>query len=423
MSVILREKCYHLRKRVPQRFQSVEPREIIWVSLKTDSRTQAERKAISVWSKLEETWEARLSGDTSDAEELHEAAVKIARLKGFRYLEMDSVEKLTVDKLLERVEAISVIDGAPNLIEGNALLGGVQAPIITISKALEIYWDVTRDRVLNKNDDQKRRWVNPRKKAINNFIEVVGDKPLSEVSPDDMLDFQEMWLDRIADEQLTPNSANKDFTHLGDVLKTVNRKKRLGYDLPLAGYHLKEGKKKTRPPFSEQWIKEKLLAPGALDGLNTEARCLLLGMINTGYRPSEGANLDREHIFIEGPVPYIKIAPVGRELKTSASERCIPLVGVSLEAFRECPTGFPSYRSRAGVSDTINKFLKENALRETDSHSMYSLRHSFEDRMIGAGVDDRIRRDLFGHTLDRERYGHGATLEHKLKILQNLGIF
>lgn len=36
---------------------------------------------------------------------------------------------------------------------------------------------------------------------------------------------------------------------------------------------------------------EKLLGPGALSGLNTQARCILLGMINTGYRTSEGAGL------------------------------------------------------------------------------------------------------------------------------------
>lgn len=51
---------------------------------------------------------------------------------------------------------------------------------------------------------------------------------------------------------------------------------------------------------------------------------------------------------------------------------------------------------------------------------MYSLRHSFEDRMIAAGVDDRIQRDLFGHRLDRERYGKGATLEHLQEIVQAL---
>lgn len=59
---------------------------------------------------------------------------------------------------------------------------------------------------------------------------------------------------------------------------------------------------------------------------------------------------------------------------------------------------------------------------ETPAHTLYGLRHAFEDRMLGAGVDDRIRRDVFGHTLDRERYGKGATLEQVQGILQAIAL-
>jgi integrase len=45
-------------------------------------------------------------------------------------------------------------------------------------------------------------------------------------------------------------------------------------------------------------------------------------------------------------------------------------------------------------------------------HTLYSLRHGFEDRLLAAGVDERIRRDLFGHSLNREIYGAGTTLAH-----------
>lgn len=31
--------------------------------------------------------------------------------------------------------------------------------------------------------------------------------------------------------------------------------------------------------------------------------------------------------------------------------------------------------------------------------------------MLAAGIDDRIRRDLLGHRLDRDRYGKGASLD------------
>lgn len=82
--------------------------------------------------------------------------------------------------------------------------------------------------------------------------------------------------------------------------------------------------------------------------------------------------------------------------------------------------GFPRYADNPGLSATINKYLRENKLLESSNHSLYSLRHSFEDRMLAAGVDDRIRRDLFGHRLDRERYGRGASLEHLAKIVQSI---
>ena len=45
-----------------------------------------------------------------------------------------------------------------------------------------------------------------------------------------------------------------------------------------------------------------------------------------------------------------------------------------------------------------------------------------EGRMIAAGIDDRIRRDLFGHSLNRERYGKGATLEHLHQCVQSVAL-
>lgn len=47
---------------------------------------------------------------------------------------------------------------------------------------------------------------------------------------------------------------------------------------------------------------------------------------------------------------------------------------------------------------------------ESPEHSLYCLRHSFEDRMLMAGIDERLRRDFLGHRLDRERYGSGGDL-------------
>ena len=420
MSITKRGSTYHLRRRVPTRYAQVETRRVVYISLHTDSPTVAKSKASRAWAQMIEAWEARLAGDTDDAAQRHATAQEIARVRGFRYLDVAAVARLPVEPVVERVEAISAPAGEPDPIEAAALLGTVPEPQITVSAALDLYWTLAREKTLGKSEDQERRWRNPRIKAVRNFVTVAGDKPLDQITRDDLLDFRQWWLEKIDTEGLTANSGNKDLIHLGDVLKTVNRMKRLGLDLPLGELSFKEGEARTRPPFSDAWIRDKLLAPGALDRLNGEARAILLGMINTGYRPSEGAGLTAAAIRLDAKVPHISIEPEGRQLKTAHARRVIPLLGVSLEAFRAHPEGFPRYRDKPGLSATVNKFLRANGLAETPAHSLYSLRHSFEDRMLAAGVDERIRRDVFGHALDRERYGKGASLEHVAGLLRPL---
>jgi integrase len=423
MSIVKRGSTFQLRRRVPQRYRAVEPRGVVWISLHTDSETVARSKADRAWGNLVEAWEARLAGDTGDAEARHAAAHELARIRGFRYLDVGLVARLPAEELLARVEAIGARRAAPDPVEASALLGTVPAPSLTLEKALELYWGLAREKTFGKSEDQIRRWKNPRLKAVRTFVEIVGNKPVEAITRDDMLDFRQHWLERIEAGEVTPNSANKDLIHLGDVLKTVNTMKRLGLTLPLGELSFREGETRTRPPFSAAWIRSRLLAPGALSGLNDEARGLLLGMVNTGYRPSEGAGLTAKTIRLDAAVPHIAIEPEGRQLKSAYAKRVIPLTGVSLEAFKAFPDGFPRYReSSAGLSATVNKYLKSNGLLETPAHSFYSLRHAFEDRMLAAGIDDRIRRDLFGHRLDRERYGKGASLEHVARLVREIAL-
>ena len=407
-----------LYRRVPKRYEAVEPRKFVWVSLHTDSQSIASSKASVAWDHMIEGWEARLAGDSSDAETRFAAARDLAAVRGFRYINAASVAKLPLDELLQRVEAVETKRGQPDFKEAAAILGGASEPPITIGRALELFWTLAADRTIGKSEDQLRRWKNPYIKAVKNLIDVVGDKAIAQITGDDMLDFRQWWMEKIATEELTPNSANKDLTHVGSVLKTVNKMKRLGLVLPLTDLALKPGEARQRPPFGNAWIRDKILAPGALKGLNTEARCIVLGMVNTGYRPSEGAALLAHHIHLDHAVPHISIEAEGRQLKSTHAKRIIPLAGISLAAFRECPGGFPRYRDNPGLSDTVNKFMREHGLLETPGHTLYSLRHSFEDRMLAAKVDDRIRRDLFGHSLARERYGKGASLEHLLEVVQ-----
>ncbi|WP_299671764.1 tyrosine-type recombinase/integrase [uncultured Roseobacter sp.] len=412
---------YFIVRRRPKRYESVEHRKLLWISLHTDSLTEARKKAPGVWDNVMKSWEARLAGDTSQAEARYNAARDLAKSYGFDYLPIEQARQLPLEQIIERVERAHDGSGKPNLRDAEALLGIVEKPTLKVSKALEEYWPLARDLILGKSEDQVRRWRNPRKKAFKNFIKVCGNPDLSEITRDMMLDFREWLMDRVVAGIVTSNTANKDLIHFCAVIRLINRKKRLKLNLPFEELSISEGEARTRPAFSTSWIRDKILAPGALKGLNTQARVILLGMINTGYRPSEACVLGPDQIVLDHDVPHISIEPIGRTLKTRHARRLIPLLGVSLEAFKECPDGFPRYFEKANVSSTLTKFLRENKLLETEDHVCYSLRHSFQSRMIEADVDDRIRRDVFGHRLTEDRYGEVA-LEKVREVLKPVAL-
>ncbi|GAA4223604.1 integrase [Sagittula marina] len=367
-------------------------------------------------------WDAMLNGASSVPEERWHAARDLAEAKGFKFIEANELLQGPVEDIVTRVEAVGAGSRKARLQAASALLGTTPPPKITVTRALDLYWELTETDQRGKSDDQIRRMRNPVIKAFKNFVDVVGDKAVSGISRDDMLDFRAWWADRINESSCKASTANKDLTHFSKVLKRVNDLKRLGYDLPVSGLSFKEGRKEPRCPFSTNWIRDRLLEPDALKGLNTQARCILLGMINTGYRPIEGAALLPQRIKLEGAVPMIEIRPDEREVKTDRAIRDIPLAGVSLEAFREYRDGFPRYRDKPGLSATINKFLRGNGLMETPKHSMYGLRHAFEDRLLEAGVDERIRRDFMGHQLSREQYGNGASPRRALECISLIAL-
>lgn len=414
LKLTLRNGYYYLRKRVPARYMTVDSRRILNVCLFTDSQAIATRKAREVWDEMIEAWEAKLAGHHVDGEQRLDAARELAHKRGFRYLDSRAVAALPLGEVLSRLRSVEDRRGGVDMKMADAALGLPKRSDLKVSQALDHFYKVADDKLIGKSEDQMRKHRNPREKAARSFIEVVGDKQLAEISSEDMWEFRQWLTTKVRKGELKAASANKDFTHLNSVWKTVAQSKGIQLAYSTEGLALTTAgeEEDTRPPFSREWITDKLLAPEALAGLNEEARLIFLGMVNTGYRPSEGAGLMQSEIRLDTNVPHIIIQPnANRTLKTPQSRRVIPLTGVSLEAFREAKKGFPRYaQNGATLSGTVNKFLRLNNLLETPEHSMYSLRHSLEDRMLEAGIDERVRRDMLGHKLNRERYGAGGDL-------------
>jgi len=416
---------FWFRRRVPVRYQPYHATKVIDINLGTDSRAEAEKLANEAWDRLVEGWELKIAGRSDDAIAQFEAVRKLARSYKFKYVPMQDLAKAPIGDLLARVEAVpETATGEVDQDVAAALLGGVEQPDMTITDALELYWRLTKPDQRGKSPDQYRRWQNPKKKAVNNWKKVCGDSVVTEIDEDDLLDFQEWWSERVASGGVDASTANKDFSHLSAILKEVFRKKRLGRAPAIGDFKLKTGKQKRRPAFSAEWVRTRIIPELTSEAceLNDQARDIALVLVNTGCRMSEVANLTATRIVLSG-VPHISIAPEGRELKTFASERKIPLVGVSLEAMMRHPEGFPRYRDKPGLSATLNKYLRSRDLFPTGKHSMYSLRHTFEDSMLKAGFDERVRRDLMGHSLDgRQKYGEGLSLEEMRDLLLSIAM-
>ncbi|MEQ3629595.1 MAG: hypothetical protein ABNH49_13135 [Hyphomonas sp.] len=94
--------------------------------------------------------------------------------------------------------------------------------------------------------------------------------------------------------------------------------------------------------------------------------------------------------------------------------RRIPLVGVSLEAAKRAPGGFPKYHDKSNsFSAAANAAFRRRGLFPTEKHVIYSFRHSFEDRMKEAHIDFELRTLLMGHSNERPDYGTGGSLEYR----------
>ena len=80
---ILRNGHFRFRRRVPQRYAKIEDRREFWISLQTDSRSEAASEAEEAWHAMTAGWEARLRGDTADADKALAVAKDICHGCGF----------------------------------------------------------------------------------------------------------------------------------------------------------------------------------------------------------------------------------------------------------------------------------------------------------------------------------------------------
>jgi len=419
-----RNGVWHYYRRVPIEYAHLDERHHIKLSTKIKvANDRTGTKAGRVAARMNETheayWRSLVENKAMAAKEAYTDAVKLARSLGLDYMPPSAWAEKPITEVLGRIETLLVDGRIENPALRKAALGGIEKPKIMLSD-LFIEYEATQKTALSKmSADQVRKWKSAKKRAVEILIEQRGNKALQELTREDALSFADWWEERVVSEGIGAGTANKNISHITGMMKAVDKRLQLRLDNVFAGTRIEGGRDGKRSPFTVEHIRDQILALGALDGLNDEARDVIYVMTETGARPSEIVNLTNSRIVLDGPIPYIRIEAEGRLLKTDHSARDIPLVGLALEAMKRHPRGFPRYADKGStLSATLMKHFKSRKLLPTPKHSIYSLRHSFKDRIRSVEAPEELIDELMGHSNGKPRYGDGYGLQLKRKYLQ-----
>jgi integrase len=450
----MRKEDRHLKKRgnrywyvrgVPRDVQLLDHRSpLVQQTLRTSSIHTAREKRDVIAMADDEMWDALRSGiDATTARQRYDASLKLHHALRFKPMTAAEIrddfndpkhygpggEVLTVPEIMRRpLEAVRAgVNYANSEPVQAALAGEVPKPETTVREAFDDYiTDLCANDWLQKSEGQVASSTKPKRRAIENFCKVVANKAVKDINRDDALRFYKHWQGRMVAGDIGYSTANRDLDNMRVLWRWHNSRSGNGEGRnPFDGLSFKKPRHiKRRVSYTPEFTNANFLTGDKLSAMGEEARRALLVIIGTGCRPSEVINIAPENIVLDGPIPHLKIRDIaGRELKTSQSNRDVPLVGLALAAMQahvaSGAKGFPRYKDKdTNFSAVMMGHFRRHGLRETDEHSVYCFRHSFEDALKDAGLDSELRRELMGHRIDRSEYGRGFSLEAKAESLE-----
>lgn len=416
-----RGRRFYYRRRVPEDLRKYDPRLEIKISLKTGSAQEA-RRLVNVYNDfIEDFWRDLVTRGVVYSGKDYQKAVSLARAHGFAYKSAADVSRLPLRDIIARFDTADAV-GDPDDAIVSAVLGGVTRPPVILSTVPDRYWPISADKISGKTEHQIKRWRIPRTLAVNTFIQVVGDRDIASITRRDAILFWQHLMDRLAGDDIAADTANKLLYRTRDMLQAVSHAEELDIDFKVVFADLKfSGQSNSRRPFDVDYVQKTFIASDALSGLNDEAKNLVLAMADSGAGEGELIGLRPIDIFLDEDIPYIWIRQYkGNQLKTGrVRERKIPLVGVALQAIRKYPQGFSRYSSADSASSSINKYLRENNLNQ-EGTTLYSLRHTFKDRLRDIGAPEEVIDSLMGHATRKPKYGRGHLMETKYEWLQKI---
>jgi integrase len=412
---------YYIR-RVPKPALHLEPRPIVAKS--TGIRVADDPRGIVARQRVLELdtaqtlkWDDLIAGRNPELRHDYRRNVHIANTHHLPYRDKQEVAALPDGDFMHRLD---VIRANPTPEVASAMMGTVPKPQLMLSALIDEYAKLNAASLKSKSANQYKKWRVARDARLKTFIEVIGhDIELANVKRTHVLQLRNHWNDLAAKDELKIESANKYLGNVSAMFKAVAEAHQLETGTIFQKIYIKGGKTGKRHSFDNAWVQNTLFAEGALDGLNQEARSIIYLIVETGIRLVEACSLNKSAIVLDHDIPHIKIRADGRELKTDQSERDIPLVGVALMAMQQNPNGFPRYLDKnPQASGLINQYLKTH-FELKPKQSVYSLRHTFKNRLRSIRCQDEISARLMGHEYELPEYGE-PSLEDKLYWLNKI---
>ncbi|CAH1678368.1 Integrase [Hyphomicrobiales bacterium] len=267
------------------------------------------------------------------------------------------------------------------------------------------------------------------KRAIDVLIGCVGDLPLEAYKRQ----HAHAVRDALASQGVKTGTIKKRLGSIRRVFKVACKETdRQGLpnpfeDVPIAG----EGEDaKTRPPFTDDELKAVALACVKADD---EIRHLIAMQMDLGTRIEEIVGLRIDTVFLDAPIPYIAIEQnkgIGRTVKTGASNRQLPLVGMALWGAKRAVADasrrsskwlFPRYASDEAIksthaSNTINSWIRKALKIDKTTHCF---RHAMRSRLTAVGADEEVKNAVGGWGKLTEARKYGGGVQAHLNILQD----
>ena len=367
----LKGSTYYFSRRVPKPLQKHFKTDRVEVCLHTPQQSSAVRQAQVLASELEDHW----------------------------YI----LRRREIKNRLSRVFG----DGSYN--QGQT--AGVTGVGPQLSKALEVYLSL-------KGAGRPKTFETGARRAVGYLLEVAEDKPIDAYVRSDANALRE----HLRGRGLAAESIGRNLTSIRAIVNFVSKEEGLQPPLTFSGVYLGEPTRKT-----DRYVPtttELRLLQARCRSSDDELRWLLALISDTGLRLSEALGLSCDDVCLDTPYPYVVIEPKPwRRLKTSDSERLVPLVGEALWAVQRAAaasdTGhlFPSYcdgdtTKANSASAALNKWLKVHVSKDVVVHS---LRHAMRDRLRAVECPADIIDQIGGWS--RKGVGESYGLGHHVEQL------